>query len=73
MKHVCRVSVSHKAGEASLTLNVVGEKTVVPEKPRLVEVSHFTLANAGFVASAVKRLDKPIPGLILTPPQGTPK
>ncbi len=51
----------------------LGEKTVDPKKPRLVEVSHFTLANAGFVAPAVKRLHKPTPGLILTPPQGTTK
>jgi len=71
--YACQVSVSHKTGEASLTLNVVGEKTLDPERPRLVEVSHFTLANAGFVAPAVKRLHKPTPGLILTPPQGTTK
>jgi hypothetical protein len=75
--YACQVSVSHKTGEASLTLNVVGEKTVDPERPRLVEVSHFTLANPGFVATTTnhleKRPSKPAPSLTLTPPQGTPK
>jgi hypothetical protein len=68
-----RVNVSHKAREASLTLNVVGEKMVDPQKPRLVEVSHFTFANAGFVAPGSKRLNRPASGLILTPLEGTPK
>ena len=71
--YACQVSVSHKTGEASLTLNVVGEKTVDPERPRLVEVSHFTLANAGFVAPTGRRLHKPTSGLILTPSPGSPK
>ncbi len=71
--YACQVSVSHRIGEASLTLNVVGEKTVDPERPRLVEVSHFTLANAAFVTPAVKRLHKPTPSLILTPAQDTTK
>src|SRR2546421_5716232 len=70
--YACQVSVSHKTGEASLTLNVVVEKTVDPRKPRLLEVSHFTLANAAFVAPAVKPVPQPRPGLLLTPPQGTP-
>ena len=35
--YVCRVDVSHKAGEASLTLNVVGERTTDPANPRVVE------------------------------------
>ncbi|MGH8133919.1 MAG: hypothetical protein ACRETP_11935 [Steroidobacteraceae bacterium] len=72
--YVCRVNVSPKAGEASLTVNVVGEKTVDPERPRVVEVNHFTLATPGFTAPAVKRSSKPTPGLVLTPPpQGAPK
>ena len=71
--YVCTVSVGHKAEEASLTLNVVGEKTVEPTKPRIVEVSHFTIANAAFVAPAVKRSEKPTPGLILTPGSAKPK
>ena len=65
--YVCRVSVSNKAGEASLTLNVVGLRTVDPAKPRLVEVSHFTLPNAAFVSPAVKKSNKPTPGLMSTP------
>ncbi len=67
----CEVSVSQMRGEASLTLNVVGEKTLDSERPRLVEVSHFTLANAGYVAPAPThktQLNKPIPSLMLTPP-----
>ena len=71
--YACQVSVSHKTAEASLTLNVVGEKTVDSRKPRLVEVSHFTLANAAFVTPAVKRTNKPTPSLILTPAQNTTK
>ena len=71
--YVCRVSVSHKAGEASLTLNVVGEKATDPQKPRVVEISHFTLANGAFTATAVPRSNRPAPGLLLTPPQDMPK
>ena len=71
--YVCTVSVGHKAEEASLTLNVVGEKTADPAKPRIVEVSHLTIANAAFVAPAVRRSDKPTPGLILTPGSAKPK
>jgi hypothetical protein len=74
----CEVNVSHKAGEASLTLNVVGEKTLDREKPRLVEISHFTLANAAYVAPAPAHnthLNKATPSLTLTPApaQGTTK
>jgi len=84
----CQVNVSAKQGAASLTLNLVGEKTVDPEKPRIVEVSHFTLATSNVPAPAVRRSDKsaarpasqqfvtpdrPTPGLVLTPPGDAPK
>jgi hypothetical protein len=65
--YVCRVSVSPKAGEASFTLSVVGQRAVDPAKPRLVEVSHFTLPNRAFVAPGVTKSPKPTPGLISTP------
>jgi len=65
--YACRVSVSHKAGEASLTLNVVGLRAVDPAKPRLVEISHFTLPNAAFIAPAARKSTRPISGLISTP------
>ncbi len=74
--YVCQVSVSHKAGEPSLTLNVVGENTLDKAMPRLVEVSHFTLANSGYVAPAPAhktQLNKATPSLTLTPSQDTAK
>jgi hypothetical protein len=69
--YVCRVNVTQKAGEASFTLNVVGIKTLDPAKPRLVEVSHFTIANADFVAPKSKQSKKPTPGLVLSPGKDT--
>ena len=84
----CQVHVSAAEGAAALTLNVVGERTVDPQKPRLVEVRHFTLnvpgSGAPTVSAAAKsatRLtagglqvpDKPTPGAILTPPGTAPK
>lgn len=85
----CRVTLSARQGAASMTLNLVGERTVDPDKPRVVEVRHFTLATAGAapapaVRSADKSVtraesqplqtpDKPASGLILTPSAGTPK
>ncbi len=84
----CQVQVSAAEGAAALTLNVVGEKTVDPQKPRLVEVRHFTLDVPGSAAPTVTpsaksatRLtsggllvpDKPTPGAILTPPGAVPK
>ena len=71
--YACQVNVSHKTGEASLTLNVVGEKTVDPERPRLVEVSHFTISNAGFAAPKAKRSSRPTPGLVLSPRKANDK
>ena len=85
----CQVNVSAAEGAGSLTLNVVGERTVDPQRPRVVEVGHFTLATDGAVAapklkrsakSAVRPTsdalltpDKPAPGAILTPPGAAPK
>lgn len=71
--YVCRVNVSHKAGEASLSLNVVGQRTVDAAKPGLIDVVHFTLPNAAFVAPAVKKSNTPTPGLLSTPGPAAPK
>ena len=71
--YVCQVNVTHKAGEASLTLNVVGLKTIDPAKPKLVEVDHFTIDNADFVAPSAKPSNKPRPSLKLTPPADAQK
>ena len=71
--YVCRVNVTHVSDQASLTLNVVGERRVDPTKPRVFEVSHFTIPNPEFVAPAQKRSSRPTPGLKLTPPESTPK
>jgi hypothetical protein len=72
----CQVNVSHKAEASSLTLNVVAERTVDAQTPRLVQVSHFTLANAEYAAPAVRHLesrDKLTPSLMLSSPPATPK
>jgi hypothetical protein len=66
--YVCQVHVTQKAGEASLTLNVVGQRTIDPAKPRLVEVDHFTIDNADYVAPRVKSSNKPAQSFKLTPP-----
>ena len=63
--YVCRVNVTHAPDRASLTLNVVGERQVDPSKPRIFEVSHFTIANPEFVAPARKPSSRPTPGLEL--------
>jgi hypothetical protein len=69
--YVCRVDVVPKAGESSLTLNVVGEKGEAG-KARVVEVRHFTLGTGqpGKVNAAAA---KPVPGLALIPGQGSAK
>jgi hypothetical protein len=84
----CQVHVSAAEGAAAVTLNVVGEKTLDPQKPRMVEVRHFTLAVPGSAAPAAAPAaksasrptseglfvpDKPTPGAILTPPGAAPK
>src|SRR6185312_11683719 len=61
--YVCRVNVTHAPDEASLTLNIVGERQIDPSKPRVFEVRHFTIANPGFVAPARKGSSRPTPGL----------
>lgn len=71
--YVCRVNVTQKPGEASMTLNVIGEKTVDPAKPRLFAMSHFTIANRNSAAPAHKRSRRPTPGLRLMPPPGSTK
>lgn len=71
--YTCRVDVSQKPDQASLTLNVVGERVTDPAKPRFVEVRHFTLANSRFVAPAVKRPGRPSQEMILTSPQDAAK
>ena len=71
--YVCRVSVSHKATAASLTVNVVGQRRADPAKPPLVEVRHYTIGNAGYVARAAKRSERPAQNLLLTPPPGASK
>jgi hypothetical protein len=67
--YVCRVNVTHAAGAASLTLNVVGELQPSPQtspgRARIFEVSPFTIANPEFVAPAQKRSIRPTPGLTL--------
>jgi hypothetical protein len=67
--YVCRVDVVPKAGESSLTLNVVGEKGE-PGKAKVVEVRHFTLAT-GQAATVHGASVKPTPGLSLTPGQSS--
>ncbi len=67
--YVCRVHVTHQPGTPSLTVNVVGERTVDPAKPRVLEVRHFTLASPGFVAPAARKAEQVTPGLKLTPRQ----
>ena len=70
--YVCRVNVTPKANEASLTLNVVGERAQEAGKARVVEVRHFTLAT-GQAATAHAASTKPTPGLTLTPGQSSTK
>ena len=70
--YVCRVSVTPKAGESSLTLNVVGERAAESGKARVVEVRHFTLGT-GQAATARPASTKPTPGLSLTPGQSSTK
>jgi len=88
-RYSCRVNLSARQGAAAMTLNLVGERTVDPDRPRVVEVSHFTLATGSApVAPAVRSADKsvtrpasqalqtpeqPASGLIFTPAGGTPK
>jgi hypothetical protein len=64
--YVCRVDITPKAGEASLTLNVVGERAAEAGKARVVEVRHFTLGT-GQAATAHAASAKPTPGLSMTP------
>ena len=67
--YVCRVDVVPKAGESSLTLNVVGEKGE-SGRARVVEVRHFTLAT-GQATTTHAAAKTPTPGLTLTPGQST--
>ena len=61
--YVCQVDVVPKAGEFSLTLNVVGEKGE-PGKAKVVEVRHFTLGTGQ--ATTAHAASAPTPGLTLT-------
>ncbi|HUO79690.1 MAG TPA: hypothetical protein VMU00_06080 [Steroidobacteraceae bacterium] len=69
----CRGTVTHRAGEASRTIIVFGQRTVDRGTPLLVEVGHFTLGNGGYVDPAAKRAGKPATTLVLTPPGSAPK
>jgi hypothetical protein len=66
--YVCRVDVVPKAGESSLTLNVVGEKGE-PGKAKVVEARHFTLGTGRATVKAASVT--PTPGLSLTRPNST--
>ena len=68
----CSVQVTQKASEASLTLNVVGQRVVNTAKPKLVEVSHFTLLNEAFVTTSgtTSSAEKP---LLLSSPNNPSK
>jgi hypothetical protein len=68
--YVCRVNVTPKSGEASLTLNVVGERAAETGKARVVEVRHFTLGT-GQATTVHTESGKPTPGLTLTPGQSS--
>jgi hypothetical protein len=70
--YVCRVNVTPKPGEGSLTVNVVGERAAEAGKAQVVEVRHFTLAT-GQAATAHAASTKPTPGLSLTPGQNSTK
>jgi hypothetical protein len=69
--YVCQVSMTPRSDAASATLNVVGQRTVDPARPRVVEVHHFTVANPDFVAPAAKGANRPVPSLISTPTPGS--
>jgi len=71
--YVCRVNVTQDARQASLTLNVVGEKTLDPANPPIIEVSHFTISNDSFVAPAAVKPRTMGPAMTRTPDPATAK
>ncbi len=69
----CQVSVAAKRKHPSFTLNVIGTKAVDPEKPRIVEVHHFTVPNAQFAPPSATRSRQPIPSLVTSPSKDNTK
>ncbi|MBS0393454.1 MAG: hypothetical protein JSR54_02450 [Proteobacteria bacterium] len=67
--YTCRVTVAHTAGQASLTLNVVGQRPPVAGARRAADISHYTLRDPGFAAPPVTRAGRPPQGLVATPPR----
>jgi len=53
--YVCRVNVTQAAQDASLSLNVIGQRIADPAKPPIVEISHFTISNDSFVEPAATK------------------
>ena len=60
--YACRVDVTHKASDASLTINVVARVTGDPARPARIEISHFTLANSTYIRpkTGTKATHKPL-------------
>ena len=69
----CQVTAVHQGGVATLSIKVVGEKAPDPDKPKVFEISHFTVPNEAYVPPPAAKKPRASPNLLLTPPADAAK